>query len=116
MPCTVRRMTVAGYNRICNGRFHQAMSDVPPTGMTARIFLDSDLVHGFLHSKVAVVSASVALLMIFAGVLAPWIAPHDPTDLATLSLLDSFKPPWPAEGADWFNPLGTDSQGRDVLS
>src|SRR3977135_1096796 len=47
---------------------------------------------------------------------APWIAPHDPADLANLSLLDSFKPPWPAEDADWRNPLGTDSQGRDVLS
>ncbi len=81
-----------------------------------RDFLNSDFVHGFRESPVAVVSALVALLLIAAGVFAPWLAPHDPTDLASLSLLDSFKPPWPAEGADWLNPLGTDSQGRDVLS
>jgi peptide/nickel transport system permease protein len=84
--------------------------------MSVRDFLASDFVHGFRRSPVAIVSAVVALLLILAGVLAPWLAPHDPTDLASLSLMDSFKPPWPAEGADWFNPLGTDSQGRDVLS
>jgi peptide/nickel transport system permease protein len=79
-------------------------------------WLDSDFVHGFRNSPVAVVAALVALLLICAGAFAPWLAPHDPTDLASLSLLDSFKPPWPADGSDWFNPLGTDSQGRDVLS
>jgi peptide/nickel transport system permease protein len=78
--------------------------------------LASDFVHGFLRSPIAVASACVALVMIFAAALAPWIAPHDPTDLASLSLLDSFRPPWPSDGADRLNPLGTDSQGRDVLS
>ncbi len=81
-----------------------------------RDFLNSDLVHGFRRSPVAVVSALIVCLLVLAGAFAPWLAPHDPTDLASLSLLDSFKPPWPAEDADWLNPLGTDSQGRDVLS
>ncbi len=84
--------------------------------MIVRGWLDSDFVYGFRHSPVAVASALIVLLLICAGAFAPWIAPHDPTDLASLSLLDSFKPPWPADGSDWFNPLGTDSQGRDVLS
>jgi peptide/nickel transport system permease protein len=87
-----------------------------PLAAALREFLRGDLVHGFRASPVAMVSASVALVLILAGMLAPWIAPHDPTDLASLSLLDSFKPPWPQDGSDWFNPLGTDSQGRDVLS
>jgi len=65
---------------------------------------------------VAIVSAVVILLLVLAAVLAPWIAPHDPTDLASLSLLDSFKPPWPSDDSDWLNPLGTHSQGRYVLS
>jgi peptide/nickel transport system permease protein len=86
------------------------------TGTGARGFLGSDFVHGFRHSPVAVVSALIALVLILAGVFAPWLAPHDPTNLASLSLLDSFKPPWPSADSDWFNPLGTDSQGRDVLS
>ena len=37
-------------------------------------------------------------------------------DVASLSLLDSFKPPIGLPDADWSNPLGTDNQGRDVLS
>jgi peptide/nickel transport system permease protein len=81
-----------------------------------RTFLRSDFVHSFRGSPVAMASALVALALIFAALFAPWVAPHDPTDLASLSLLDSFKPPWPAADADWSNPLGTDSQGRDVLS
>jgi peptide/nickel transport system permease protein len=65
---------------------------------------------------VAVLSAAVALTLIVAAVLAPWLAPHDPMDVASLSLLDSFKPPIGVADADWSNPLGTDNQGRDVLS
>jgi peptide/nickel transport system permease protein len=84
--------------------------------LIARAWLESDFVYGFRHSPVAIASTLIVLVLICAGAFAPWIAPHDPTDLASLSLLDSFKPPWPADGSDWFNPLGTDSQGRDVLS
>jgi peptide/nickel transport system permease protein len=62
------------------------------------------------------VSAVIALILVVAGVFAPWIAPHDPMDVASLSLLDSFKPPIGFSDADWSNPLGTDNQGRDVLS
>ena len=84
--------------------------------MSMREFLHGDFVHGFLRSRVAVVSALIVLILVCAAVFAPWIAPHDPTDLASLSLLDSFKPPWPAQDAELTNILGTDSQGRDVLS
>jgi peptide/nickel transport system permease protein len=63
-----------------------------------------------------VASAAIALILVAAAVLAPWIAPHDPMDVASLSLLDSFKPPIGMPDADWSNPLGTDNQGRDVLS
>jgi peptide/nickel transport system permease protein len=62
------------------------------------------------------VSAVIALILVAAAAFAPWIAPHDPMDVASLSLLDSFKPPIGFSDADWSNPLGTDNQGRDVLS
>ncbi|HEX2942968.1 MAG TPA: ABC transporter permease [Rhodopila sp.] len=77
---------------------------------------DSDIALSFRRSPVAMAAALAALLLIGAAVLAPWIAPHDPMDVASLSLLDSFKPPLGGAGADWSNPLGTDNQGRDVLS
>jgi peptide/nickel transport system permease protein len=79
-------------------------------------FFDSDLWWSFSRSPVAVLSAIVALLCIGGSVLAPWIAPQDPFDLATLNLSDAFKPPsWTEEGDAAF-PLGSDDQGRDVFS
>ncbi|HJS87048.1 MAG TPA: ABC transporter permease, partial [Acetobacteraceae bacterium] len=91
------------------------MSGVLPRRRLARLG-DSDLVYSFLHSPVAIASALVALAYVIGAAFAPWIAPHNPFDVATLSLLDSFKPPLPAADAEWAYPLGTDSQGRDVLS
>jgi peptide/nickel transport system permease protein len=79
-------------------------------------FWDSDLAYSFRTSPVAVISAFVALVLAIGALFAPWLAPHDPLDVASLSLLDSFKPPVGMPDADWSNPLGTDNQGRDVLS
>ena len=56
----------------------------------------------------------IALLVAAFG--APWIAPHNPFDLATIDLLDALKPPvWLDDGTTKYL-LGTDSQGRDMLS
>ena len=81
----------------------------------ARVF-DSDLWWSFTRSPTVVLSAFVALAMIGAAALAPWVAPHNPFDLATLNLLDAFTPPVWLEGGDARFLLGTDDQGRDVLS
>ena len=92
---------------------------VAPTGSAPgrlRGFLDSDLLWSFRHSPVAIVAAIVALTIILAAGMAPWVAPHDPFDLASLSLLDASNPPAWIEGGNWSYPLGTDNQGRDVLS
>jgi peptide/nickel transport system permease protein len=83
--------------------------------MLARAW-DSDLAYSFRHSPVALIAALVALILVSAAVFAPWIAPHNPMDVASLSLMDSFKPPIGMPDADWSNLLGTDNQGRDVLS
>jgi peptide/nickel transport system permease protein len=79
-------------------------------------FLDSDLLYSFRRSPVAIASALVALVLFIGSVGAPWLAPHNPMDLASLDLLDSFKPPLPLPDSDWSHALGTDNQGRDVLS
>src|SRR5271157_1670495 len=79
-------------------------------------FLDSDLVHSFLHSKITIVAALVTTVIVLAAVLAPLIAPQNPFDLRELNLLDSHLPPaWAADGDPRYL-LGTDDQGRDVLS
>src|SRR2546423_35218 len=79
-------------------------------------FLDADLLHSFLRSKLVVVAALLTLAIVAAALLAPLIAPHDPYDLKALSLLDANTPPaWEKGGESQF-PLGTDDQGRDILS
>lgn len=55
-------------------------------------------------------------LLVLAATLAPWIAPQNPYDLAQLSLLDSRLPPLARSSAGAIRWLGTDDQGRDMLS
>ena len=90
------------------------MSDASPTALQR--FADSDLFFSFRTSPVAVGAAVVAAIMILGAVLAPLIAPHKPFDLASLSLNDSLLPPAWVEGGRASYLLGTDDQGRDVLS
>jgi peptide/nickel transport system permease protein len=78
--------------------------------------LDGDFVHGFSRNPVAIVSAVVVLIVAAAAVGAPLLAPHNPFDLASLDLMNSFKPPVFQADGDAMFPLGTDDQGRDVLS
>lgn len=71
---------------------------------------------GLLRMPGVAGAAACTLLLAAAALLAPWLAPHDPFDLARLDLLDAFTPPaWMARGR-WTFPLGTDNQGRDLLS
>jgi peptide/nickel transport system permease protein len=78
--------------------------------------IDSDLFWSFRRSPVTVTAAAVTFVLIASALLAPLIAPHNPYDLASLSLLDARNPPAWVEGGDWSFPLGSDEQGRDVLS
>ncbi|MEM1267632.1 MAG: ABC transporter permease subunit, partial [Pseudomonadota bacterium] len=70
----------------------------------------------FVASPRAMISAAVALLLILSAAAAPMIAPHDPFALGTFNLMDSELPPVWAAGGDPRFLLGTDTQGRDVLS
>ena len=88
----------------------------PPGQGRAAAFFDSDLLHSFLRSKLVVLAALLAVAMVGAAFLAPLIAPHDPYDLKELSLLDANTPPAWEQGGDRRFPLGTDDQGRDILS
>ncbi len=77
---------------------------------------DSDIGYSFRTSPVAMAAAAVALICIFGSVFAGWVAPHNPFDLTTLELSDARLPPaWSAGGSTKYL-LGTDDQGRDILS
>jgi len=76
----------------------------------------SDVGYSFRTSPVAIVAASIAFICIFCSIFAGWVAPHDPFDLTTLVLSDARLPPaWDAGGSRQYL-LGTDDQGRDILS
>lgn len=78
--------------------------------------LDSDIFYSFKRSPLIIVSAVVTLICILGAVFAPILAPHNPFDLASLNLLDAFtSPAWTDNGKSQYL-LGTDDQGRDVLS
>lgn len=81
-----------------------------------RRWWDSDIAYSFRHSPMALGAAVVASLCVFVSLFAPWVAPHNPFDLASLELMNSRLPPfWMEEGSTRFL-LGTDDQGRDILS
>lgn len=79
-------------------------------------WIDSDVGHSFLHTPSAWLAALIALLCALAALLAPWLAPHNPLDLATLELSNALLPPAWSEGGSAQFLLGTDDQGRDILS
>ena len=80
-------------------------------------FWDSDFVWSFRHSPVAIVALLVVLTLLLAAIFAPWIAPHDPFNPATLNLMNGFTPPGqPNAFTQETFLLGTDDQGRDVFS
>ena len=79
-------------------------------------FFDGDVWHSFRSSPVAIMAAVIALVCIFCAGFADWVAPHNPFDLASLELSDARLPPaWMDEGTRKYL-LGTDDQGRDILS
>ncbi|MGY9022663.1 MAG: ABC transporter permease [Candidatus Nanopelagicales bacterium] len=70
----------------------------------------------FRENKVAVVALIVMIVMILLAVFASLVSPQNPYDLANLSLLDSRRPPGFVGSGGYTHVLGTDPQGRDLLS
>ncbi|NBT78541.1 MAG: ABC transporter permease [Betaproteobacteria bacterium] len=79
-------------------------------------WLDSDVGYSLRNSPVAMTAAVVAFICLFCALFAGWVAPQDPFDLATLELADARQPPAWLEGGSPKYWLGTDDQGRDILS
>ena len=77
---------------------------------------DTDIGYSFRHSPVAMAAALVAFTCLFCALFANVVAPHNPFDLSTLELSDARLPPVWQEGGKTSYLLGTDDQGRDILS
>jgi peptide/nickel transport system permease protein len=70
----------------------------------------------FLRVPSAAIALAVFVAMSLAAILAPWIAPQDPYDLGAVSILDNLIPPGEQAFSGMTHWLGTDGQGRDMLS
>jgi peptide/nickel transport system permease protein len=77
---------------------------------------DSDLWYSFRRSPSAMLAAAVTLVIVLAALFAPLLAPHNPFDLASLDIMDANTPPAWQDGGNAAFTLGTDDQGRDILS
>ncbi|WP_404400162.1 ABC transporter permease [Pelagibacterium halotolerans] len=86
-----------------------------PTGLFARA-LDSDIFYSYRTSPVTIVASIVLAALILAAVLAPWVAPYNPFNPASLNLMDGYTAPLSTSMMGNYFILGTDHQGRDVLS
>ncbi|ARO14774.1 peptide/nickel transport system permease protein [Ketogulonicigenium robustum] len=92
------------------------MSETQTNPTRLQRFFNSDIWWSFRRSPVVIVAAIVAFALIAMAVFAPWIAPYTPFNPSSNNLMDGFTPP----GGQGFSGntylLGTDNQGRDILS
>ena len=79
-------------------------------------FYDTDIGYSFFNSKIAVISSSIFFVIFLCSFFAGIIAPYNPFDPASVSLMDAFTPPIWSEGGSSGFLLGTDQQGRDMFS
>lgn len=85
------------------------------TGLLTRL-RKSDLWWSFTRHKTAMFAAGLLAVLVLTAFLAPWITPQNPYDPAQLDLWNAELPPIWLEGGQWPFLLGTDNQGRDILS
>jgi peptide/nickel transport system permease protein len=77
---------------------------------------DHDLAWSFRRSPVTILAALLTAACVLGALLSPWIAPQNPFDAAALDLNAAFKPPAWVAGGERAYLLGSDNQGRDLLS
>ncbi len=79
-------------------------------------FRKSYLLYSFLHDPIAIISFAVFVILVVLALSAPLIAPYNPYDTASIDIMDAELPPSWLDGGDNRFLLGTDTQGRDMLS
>ena len=78
--------------------------------------INNDIGYSFIKSKIAVISTIVFLTILICSTFAELVSPYNPFDPVNISLLDAFTPPVWVDGGSTDFVLGTDQQGRDMLS
>ena len=98
---------------------HPAEPNAPPAPLDVGWFrraIDSDVFYSFRRSRLTMIAAAITVLFFLVAIFAPLLAVQNPFDPAQLQLMNSrIAPLWTPDGQSPFL-LGTDEQGRDVLS
>ena len=76
----------------------------------------SEFFFHFTRDKGALIGSVIVVLFILTALFGPLLVPQNPYDLSSLELINAYKPPVWLDGGDKLFPLGTDEQGRDMLS
>ncbi|MDE2197524.1 MAG: ABC transporter permease [Rhodospirillales bacterium] len=92
------------------------MAEIAPAAPAAPETPLQRFVRDFTSNRLAVGALVVVLLIALAAIFAPWITPQNPYDLAQLDIMDGRLPPGASSAAGMTYWLGTDDQGRDMLS
>ena len=77
---------------------------------------ESDIYFSFIKSPTAIISTVILVIIFFCSFFVELVTPYNPFDPSSLSLMEAFTPPSWKEGGDSKFILGTDGQGRDMLS
>ena len=93
-----------------------ALADIPVTEVEAWRVRAGRSFSEFAESRVAVGALALVVLLAALALLAPWVAPQNPFDLSQLSIMDNKLPPLSRGFDGQLYLLGTDDQGRDMLS
>ena len=96
-----------------------AYATLDPRMRVRRAVMDSPLARiwrEFRENRIAVAALGVVVVIALLALLAPLIAPQDPYNLASLVLMDARRPPGYVGSGGTVHWLGTDAQGRDLLS
>lgn len=89
----------------------EARSTMPAPASPLRLFWRE-----FRLNRLATAALLVTIILALLALFAPWITPQDPYDLGNLPLLDARRPPGYVGSGGYVHLLGTDAQGRDLLS
>ena len=81
-----------------------------------KTFLDSEFFFNYRHNYSAIAGSILVLIAIFIAVFGKFLAPQNPYDLSQINLADAYLPPAWLSGGDSRFLLGTDDQGRCILS
>jgi peptide/nickel transport system permease protein len=81
-----------------------------------RLFLDSEFLNNYKKSPTAMISSFIIIAVILIALFGPYFTVQNPYDLGSLNLIESDKPPAWMQGGEPRFLLGTDQNGRDILS